>query len=72
MHYVEPLTNREIDCLRLAAKDKTMRETAATLCIGVETVKTHRNTVLQKLGCRTIAGALMVAMQLGLMVRPVE
>ena len=69
MRYVEPLTNRELDCLRLAANDKTMRETASALCIGLETVKTHRNTLLQKLGCHTIAGALMVAIQQGLFER---
>ena len=68
MRYVEPLTRRELECLYQAAYDKSCRETAEALFISLETVKTHRSVILRKLGCRTITGALMVAMRKGLII----
>lgn len=61
MRDVEQLTQREVECLTHAAHDKSCRETAASLRISLETVKSHRKILLRKLGCKTIVGALMVA-----------
>lgn len=63
---VEKLNEREKQCLYSALADKTMRETAESLCLSLETVRTYRKTILRKLGCNTIAGALSVAMRTGL------
>ncbi len=63
MNTVEKLTPRELQCLHFAAKDKSVHETAAQLCVGLECVKKHRKMILQKLHCRTIGGALAIALK---------
>ena len=70
MRTIQPLTPRELDCLDQAAQDKTVRETAEALCISLDTVKKHRAVILGKLGCQTMAGALMVAVQQGWILKP--
>ncbi len=57
----EGLNEREKQCLYWAAKDKSLSETAIELHISPETVKWHRKMVLRKLGCQTITGALVIA-----------
>jgi DNA-binding CsgD family transcriptional regulator len=52
------LTPRQLEVLRLAAADYTMTETARRLCVSYETVRSHRKAILERLGCRTIAGAV--------------
>ena len=61
--YVEKLSPREQQCLLLAAEDYRTRETAEQLQISEGTVKSYRKLILQKLQCRTIAGALKVALE---------
>lgn len=63
MQTVESLTKRELECLYYAAQDKGCRETASSLHVSHETVKAYRKAALRKLGCRTMAGALMVALR---------
>lgn len=64
MRLIEPLKKRELQCLQLAAEDKTITETAQALCLSYHTVKTHRRLLLKKLGCRTLVGALSMAQKL--------
>lgn len=61
MRVIEALSQRELQCLQLAGEDKTLSETAQALCLSYNTIKTHRKLLLKKLGCRTIAGALVAA-----------
>ena len=63
MQTIDHLSRRELECLYHAAQDKSCYETAVSLSISPETVKTHRKMILRKLGCRTIAGALIRALK---------
>ncbi|MFB3906417.1 MAG: response regulator [Acidobacteriota bacterium] len=47
---VEPLTNREIDVLRLIVKGYTNRQIADRLHLSVRTVESHRANMMDKLG----------------------
>ncbi|MGW1209014.1 response regulator transcription factor [Streptomyces sp. NPDC002499] len=48
----EPLTQRELDVVRLAARGRTNEEVAAELYITHSTVKTHLGNIQRKLGAR--------------------
>ncbi|MEV0645678.1 response regulator transcription factor [Phytomonospora sp. NPDC050363] len=47
-----PITDRELDLVRLVARGRTNHEIAAQLHISLSTVKTHLGSVQRKLGCR--------------------
>ena len=47
---VEPLSERELDVLQLLVEGRTYREVAQTLCVSVNTVKTHLSSIYGKLG----------------------
>ena len=47
--YVEPLTPREVDVLRLVASGHTNREIAERLTLSVRTVESHRANLMAKL-----------------------
>ena len=49
------LTAREFDVLRLLSKGKTSKEIAATLCLSVQTVATHRKNICKKIGVHSTA-----------------
>jgi DNA-binding NarL/FixJ family response regulator len=51
----EPLSQREEDVLRLAARGISNKEIAATLEVSVKTVETYKARGLEKLGLRTRA-----------------
>ena len=57
------LTWREWQCLMYAARDFTLSETAEAMCLSYDTIKSHRRSILRKLECRTITGALLKALQ---------
>ncbi len=49
----EPLTSRESDVLALLQDGRSNAEIAASLHIGLETVRTHARNIYRKLGVRT-------------------
>ena len=60
---VENLTSRETDVLRLIAQGRSNAEIGRELFISDTTVKTHVTRVLQKLGVRDRAQAIVLAYQ---------
>lgn len=63
----EPLTPREEDVLKQIAQGLTNQEIAEKLVLGLNTIKTHRLHVYQKLGLHTRAELVEYAMQRGLL-----
>lgn len=64
---VELLTARERQVLVLVAQGLTNKEAAAQLGISVRTVEAHRDSLMRKLGIRTVAGLTKLAIESGLM-----
>lgn len=60
------LTRKEIECLMLAAQDLSTKETSQKVHRTIGTIKKHRMTLLNKLGCHTMAGAVMIGVKMGL------
>ncbi|TDC98740.1 response regulator transcription factor [Nonomuraea deserti] len=48
----DPLTERELDVVRLIARGRTNQEVAAELFVSLSTVKTHLGSIFAKLGVR--------------------
>lgn len=63
---VEPLSDRELEVLRLVATGASNKEIAATLVIAEGTVKNHVTNILGKLGVRDRTQAALKAKELGL------
>jgi len=63
---VEPLSDRELDVLRLLAGGQTNQEIANGLYVSVNTVKTHLKNIYGKLGVRSRRKAVAEAKKLGL------
>ncbi len=64
------LTARERSILQLIAEGRTNRTTAEFLCVSPKTVEKHRARLMQKLGLRSAAELILVALELGLIERP--
>jgi DNA-binding NarL/FixJ family response regulator len=62
----EPLSERELEIVRLLARGATNREIAATLVLAEGTVKNHLTNILSKLGARDRAQAVLTAKDLGI------
>jgi LuxR family transcriptional regulator, maltose regulon positive regulatory protein len=62
----EPLTDRELDVLRLLAAGKSNQRIAHDLVVALDTVKTHVTHILGKLGAANRTEAAARARQLGL------
>jgi len=60
------LSDREIEIIRLIARQMTTREIAVELTLSVHTVETHRKNILLKLGLRNSPGLVRYALQKGL------
>lgn len=62
----EPLTDREMEVLRLMASGATNQDIAETLYIGLGTVKHHVRAIFGKLGARDRVQAVLLAQELNL------
>lgn len=60
------LTKREIEVLKLIAKEYTTSEIASELFISSHTVETHRKNLIRKLNAKSLAGLVKYAVQKGL------
>jgi LuxR family transcriptional regulator, maltose regulon positive regulatory protein len=63
---VEPLTDRELEVLRLLAAGRRNRDIAAELVVTLETVKKHTSHIFDKLGAANRTEAVAHARRLGL------
>ena len=63
---VEPLSDRELEILRLVATGASNKEIAAALVIAEGTVKNHVTNILGKLGVRDRTQAALKVKELGL------
>ncbi len=63
---IEPLSERELDVLRLICAGRSNQEIADELFIALDTVKRHANNLYGKLGVRRRAQAIIEARRLGL------
>lgn len=57
------LTSREREILQLICEECTTGEIAEKLFISPRTVEGHRNHLLEKLGCKNVAGLVVYAVQ---------
>ena len=64
---VEPLTERELQVLRLMAADLTSPEIARELVVSANTVRTHIQHIYQKLAVHSRYEAILRARELGLL-----
>lgn len=60
------LTTRQRKVLQLLAEGKSTKEMARLLKISVNTVKTHRQKLMEKLGVHEITGVVRYAVKIGL------
>jgi DNA-binding NarL/FixJ family response regulator len=63
---LDQLTAREREVLLGVARGRTNKEIAAALGISHRTVETHRESLMRKLGIRTVAGLTRLALEAGL------
>ena len=64
---VAPLTQRELDVLRLAAAGRSNRQIATELYLALGTVKSHLHAIAGKLGAANRVEAVAIARQSGLL-----
>lgn len=69
---IDSLTERQRQVLALMADGRLNKEIAARLGISLSTVKLHRSLLLERLGARTSADAIRIAVQAGLASDPAE
>lgn len=60
------LTNRQLEVFKLIALGKCNKEIAWKLGVSIKTVEKHRQSVMNNLGIRTIAGLAHYALHIGL------
>jgi DNA-binding NarL/FixJ family response regulator len=58
-----PLTKRENEILHLICKEKTNPEIAEELFVSIRTVEAHKRNLLEKTGCKNIAGLVIYAVE---------
>ena len=66
---VEPLSERELDVLRLLATDLDGPDIARRLFVSVNTMRTHTKSIYAKLGVNSRRAAVRRAEELGLLSR---
>lgn len=62
----DPLTEREVDVLRLVAQGRSNQEIARTLVVSEATVRTHMSSILSKLHLASRTQAALYALREGL------
>jgi LuxR family maltose regulon positive regulatory protein len=67
---IDPLSERELDVLRLLATELNGPEIARHLVVSLNTVRTHTKSIYAKLGVGSRRAAVLRAEQLGLLARP--
>ena len=65
--FIEPLSHRELEILRLFKTDLSGPEIAAELVIALSTVRTHTKSIFSKLDVNNRRAAVKRAAELGLM-----
>ncbi len=60
---VEPLTEREIEILKLITQEFSTSEIAKKLDLGVKTIETHRRNLYKKLRVKNVVGLAMYAVK---------
>ena len=58
-----PLTSREKEVLKLIVAEKSNQEIADELFISVRTVDAHKRNLLEKTGCKNVAGLVVYALE---------
>ena len=66
---VDPLSDRELDVLRLLASELSGPEIARHLVVSLNTVRTHTKNIYAKLGVSSRRAAVRRAEELGLLAR---
>lgn len=61
--YEIPLTEREKEVLHLICKEKSNNEIAEELFISIRTVEAHKRNLLEKTGCKNVAGLVVYALE---------
>ena len=61
-----PLTNRELEILKLIIKEYSNQKIADKLFISIKTVETHRKHIMEKLHAKSVVGLVHYAIQNGL------
>jgi LuxR family maltose regulon positive regulatory protein len=69
---IEPLSERELDVLRLLGTDLDGPDIARRLIVSLNTVRTHTNHVYAKLGVNNRRAAVRRARELGLLSRHLD
>jgi len=67
---IEPLSDRELDVLRLLRSELSGPEIARELFVSLNTVRTHTKSIFMKLGVTNRRAAVRAADELGLFSRP--
>ena len=63
---VSPLTPREREVLQLIAEGNSTKEIASNLSVSIKTADTHRQQIMKKLNCRSVAELTKYAIREGL------
>ena len=66
------LTSREMEVFQLIAEGKANKQIAAELDIGIKTVETHRECLMEKLNIHSIAGLTRLAVAMGIIEHNVQ
>lgn len=64
---MKTISKRETEVLHMIAYEHTMIEIASLLFISMETVKSHRKNLYEKLKARNTAGLIRRAYELGIL-----
>jgi two-component system, NarL family, response regulator NreC len=61
-----PLTEREIDVLRMVATGCTSKEVGLSLSISIKTVESHRSRIMRKLQASGVVELVHYAIRIGI------